>query len=356
MNRMKTVILGIGAVALMAACAPKTETGYTVQGNLAGLTGKVYLTVYEGKLPTRIDSTEAVNGAFTFKGTRDLPIYAAVEYAEAPVVRFFLENAPIVIEGDVNQPNQIAVNGSPTTSQYLSYRAEMDSVTKVLYIDSLAQGNRQAEDSMMRLVNAYKMDYIQAHPLSVAAAYVLYREVSYYLPYEQLFLAVAGFDPSVQNSVYLQLVSSMAEALKNTAVGQKYTDISAPNAEGDTVALSSVVGPGKYVLLDFWASWCPPCRAESPVMVAAYAKYAPKGFEIYAVSLDKTKEAWLKGIQDLKLNWIHVSDLQFWTSAAADTYGVRSIPSNVLIGPDGTILARNLMGEQLEATLAEYLK
>ena len=91
-------------------------------------------------------------------------------------------------------------------------------------------------------------------------------------------------------------------------------------------------------------------------MVAAYAKYAPKGFEIYAVSLDKTKEAWLKGIQDLKLNWIHVSDLQFWTSAAADTYGVRSIPSTVLIGPDGTILARNLMGEQLEATLAEYLK
>jgi len=352
---MKNFILGLGAVALMTACSPKVETGYTVQGNLAGLTGKVYLTVYEGKLPTRIDSTEAVNGAFTFKGTRDLAIYAAVENADAPLVRFFLENAPIVIEGDVNQPNQIAVNGSPTTDQYMAYRAEMDSVTKVLYVDSLARNN-QAEDSMMRLVNDYKMNYIQAHPLSVAAAYVLYREVSYYLPYEQLFQAVAGFDPSVQSSVYLKLVSSMAEALKNTAVGQKYTDVSAPNAKGDTVALSSVVGPGKYVLLDFWASWCPPCRAESPVMVAAYEKYAPKGFEIYAVSLDKTKEAWLKGIQDLKLNWIHVSDLQFWTSAAADTYGVRSIPSNVLIGPDGTILARNLMGDQLEATLAGYLK
>lgn len=353
---MKKLVLWAGAVLWMTACSPKVETGYTVQGNLAGLTGKVYLTVYEGKLPTRIDSAEVVNGAFTFKGTRDLAIYAAVEDAEKPLVRFFLENAPISIEGSVDHLQQVAVNGSPTTDQYLAYRAEMDSVTRVLYIDSLARNNHHAEDSMMQLVNAYKMNYIQAHPLSVAAAYALYREVSYYLPYEQLFQAVAGFDPSVQGSVYLKLVSSMAEALQKTAVGQKYTDVAAPNAEGDTVALSSVVGPGKYVLLDFWASWCPPCRAESPVMVAAYEKYAPKGFEIYAVSLDKTKEAWLKGIKDLKLNWIHVSDLQFWTSAAADTYGVRSIPSNVLIGPDGTILARNLMGEQLEAALAEYLK
>lgn len=353
---MKNLLLWAGAAVLAVSCAPKTETGYTVQGNLAGLTGKVYLTVYEGKLPTRIDSTEAANGAFTFKGTRDMAIFAAVENADAPLVRFFLENSPITINGNVNDPKQIVVKGSPTTDQYLSYRAEMDSVSRLLYVDSLARNNHQAEDSMMQLVNDYKMQYITAHPLSIAAAYALYREVSYYLPYERLFQAVAGFDPSVQGSVYLQLVGSMAEALKQTAVGQKYTDVSAPDPEGKTIALSSVVGPGKYVLLDFWASWCPPCRAEAPVMVAAYEKYAPKGFEIYAVSLDKTKEAWLKGIKDLKLSWVQVSDLKFWNSPAADTYGVRSIPSNVLIGPDGTILARNLMGEQLEAKLAELLK
>ncbi len=189
----------------------------------------------------------------------------------------------------------------------------------------------------------------------MVAAYVLYRELSYYMPYDELYQAVAAFDEPVKQSVYLKLVASMADAQKKTSIGQHYTDVSAPDRDGKELALSSVVGPGKYVLLDFWASWCPPCRAESPYMVAAYKEFAPKGFEIYAVSLDKTKEAWQKGIADLNLGWKHVSELKFWDSKAAEMYGVRSIPANILIGPDGTILARNLMGNDLYAKLAELL-
>lgn len=198
-------------------------------------------------------------------------------------------------------------------------------------------------------------EFVKANPGSVVAAYVLYRELSYYMPYDELYQAVAAFDEPVKQSVYLKLVASMADAQKKTSIGQHYTDVSAPDRDGKELALSSVVGPGKYVLLDFWASWCPPCRAESPYMVAAYKEFAPKGFEIYAVSLDKTKEAWQKGIADLNLGWKHVSELKFWDSKAAEMYGVRSIPANILIGPDGTILARNLMGNDLYAKLAELL-
>ncbi len=139
----------------------------------------------------------------------------------------------------------------------------------------------------------------------------------------------------------------MAAALARTEPGQKYVDISVPDTAGMELPLSRFVGEGKYVLLDFWASWCPPCRAEIPNLVTAYKEFHSKGFEIYAVSLDKNRKAWLDGIKMFKMDWPQVGTLKFWESAAAETYGVRSIPSNVLIGPDGTILARNLMGSVL---------
>lgn len=128
-------------------------------------------------------------------------------------------------------------------------------------------------------------------------------------------------------------------------------DINLPTPEGEMVKLSSL--RGKYVLIDFWASWCGPCRMENPNVVRMYQKYKDKGFEIYAVSLDQSRERWVQAIQDDKLTWVHVSDLQYWNSMVVPLYGISGIPATVLLDKEGKILAKGLRGESLEAKLEE---
>ncbi len=139
------------------------------------------------------------------------------------------------------------------------------------------------------------------------------------------------------------------------APGEHFTDLAYPTPNGDTLRLSDIAGKGKPVLLDFWASWCPPCRAENPNFVRIFKKYQPKGFNIYAVSLDDNAENWKGAIESDGLIWNHVSDLGGWGSEAARTYVVRGIPENVLIDGNGIIVARSIMGEDLEKKLDELL-
>lgn len=142
--------------------------------------------------------------------------------------------------------------------------------------------------------------------------------------------------------------------MRGANVGADAPEISLPTPSGETLALSSL--KGKYVLLDFWASWCGPCRQENPNVVKTYAAYKDYGFEILGVSLDKDKNAWLKAIENDKLVWKHVSDLQYWNSVAAQAYGVNAIPMTFLVGPDGKIVAKGLRGPSLEKFLADLFK
>ena len=144
-----------------------------------------------------------------------------------------------------------------------------------------------------------------------------------------------------------------AEEKKQAIIGQKFLDLEEADPDGNLHKLSEYVGQGKWVLVDFWASWCGPCKAEMPNVVNAYAKYHKKGFEVVGLSFDREKEPWVEAIKEWEMPWIHLSDLKYWTTVASDVYNVNSIPDNLLIDPEGTVVARCLRGEALEAKLAE---
>ena len=164
---------------------------------------------------------------------------------------------------------------------------------------------------------------------------------------------VAFLDPSVRTSVYVTELKKLGDKMRITDVGSMAPDFTLNTPEGTPLTLSSL--RGKIILLDFWASWCVPCRKENPNVVAVYSKYKDKGFDILGVSLDREKGAWVKAIADDQLTWHHVSDLKFWQSEAAVKYGVQSIPLTLLLDKEGKIIAKNLRGEELSKKLAELL-
>ena len=154
----------------------------------------------------------------------------------------------------------------------------------------------------------------------------------------------------------LALVAGMLQVMAQDAfIGKQFIDLEATDENGESHALSEYAGKGKWVLLDFWASWCGPCRAEMPNVKTAYRKYHDKGFEIVGFSFDEKKKAWLKAINDMNLTWIHLSDLKGWGSIAAEVYEIEGIPDNLLIDPKGKIVAHDLRGEELQQALAKYI-
>jgi peroxiredoxin len=186
------------------------------------------------------------------------------------------------------------------------------------------------------------------HNHSVVSAYVVYSN-AYQYDETDIEPVLNNFDSAILGSIYVKKLSEQVEILKRVAVGQPAIDFTMNDMQGNPVTLSSLYG--KYLLVDFWASWCGPCRRENPNVVAAYNKFNDQGFEILGVSFDKNKDKWLQAVEDDRLTWKQVGDLKGWGNEAGKLYAIKSIPSNILLDPKGIIIAKNLQGEDLLAQL-----
>lgn len=325
-----------------------------------------YMARQVGGIQVKVDSADLKDGKVEFTGSLDFPEFYFIKLKDQNLyLPLFVENSYIVASANINDMQNRKVEGSASQEefayiidsmnvfsrqerqlgmQYQQAAAHKDSVSMQEIEEQYNQLNEQK--------SSFLLDYVVEHPFSVAGVFVLLNNTHMY-DLEELDKAVTSLDPSISGSIYVQELTEKVNALKKVSVGQPYTDFTLDDPDGNPVSLSSVVGHNNYVLIDFWASWCKPCRAENPNIVEAYNLYHDKGFDIFGVSLDKGADEWKQAIEDDHLTWTHVSDLQYWNSAAGKLYGVQSIPHNLLIDPKGIIIAKNIRGRDLQDKLAE---
>lgn len=320
--------------ALLATCfsglqAQEGKKALQLSGTVVNVTsGKVYLQKFDNKLFHTIDAAEVRNGVFTFSKPVLLPELYGLSMDTTRVPMYvFLEAGAITVQLDsARNYSASVVKGSSAQDLFNDFKQQQN-------VDISA--------------------FIKQHPASLVTAYILYRNYSYRLTPEQIDENIALLDTSLHSSTYVKQLRELTGVLNRVAVGKKAPDFTANDPDGKPVRLSDHYKG--YTLIDFWASWCQPCRKENPNVVAAFQKYKDKGFSVFGVSLDKSKEGWVKAIAADHLNWLQVSELNYWQSEIAKQYGVRAIPANFLIDSNGVIVGKNLRGEQLHQKLEALL-
>lgn len=341
---MKKLIVMAAAAVLAVGCG---NNGYVIEGQMEGLEDQ---TVYMlNEQAERIDSTEVVGGVFKFEGSAEQPelVYLG---AGRPFAIVYLEDGAIAVKGSMDDPQSISVSGTPSNDARAAFTA-----WQVEFMEGYRAATPEEQGALEESYYASIEERIAQNLDNLFGVKLYLSEMSYSATAAEMLAQVEKFSPEMQQLDVVVALKKMAEAKANVEVGKPYIDVVQPNMEGEKVALSSVVGEGKYVLLDFWASWCGPCMREVPYLLETYKEYKDKGFEIFGVSFDQDATAWKGAVESKEMNWIHVSELQSFNNEAAEAYAVRSIPSNFLIGPDGTIVAVNLRGEEVKTKIAELL-
>lgn len=355
------------AAGSMAFTACQNSPSYKVTGVVEDIADgdTVYLQEYaRGDFDPK-DFAIVKNGAFTFTGRQDTAVQRYITYmkdGKRMLADFFLENGNI----RVSLGQESKASGTPNNDAYQKFKddfmalnKEMNEMYKNMQADStLTDEQREAVMAEIEKKDSVAMDMvyqtIQANITNPVGIHLLPGYAGAFDLEKQKAL-VEQVPTALVNERINKLKDHIATSEK-TAVGQKYIDFSMATPEGDTVSLSDFVGKNKYTLIDFWASWCGPCRKEMPNVVAAYNEFKSKGFGIVGVSLDNDADKWKGAIKDLNITWPQMSDLKGWSNEGAQLYGVNAIPATVLVDQEGTIVARNLRGDAIKSKLNELLK
>lgn len=349
---MKKIFVAMMAVAALVGC---TNKSYTISGVLEPEKEYQLFAAEEGGWEVeKATFTTDAEGKFSLNGEVDLPYFAAIigsDSISSTQVRLFVEPGKICVEPSSESP-EYEVTGTPSNDALILFNRESNLIMQALF---MAESEEEAEaafaqrDSLSRAMVAANKNLFGALLLS---------EVFYMWEDDEVKAFIEEFPAELKQTPYLAEILKLYERKANTEIGKPYMELTLNDKEGNPVALSSLVGEGKWVLVDFWATWCEPCKAEIPALKEAYAAFHDKGFEIYGVSLDRDPEAWAAYITEHEMNWVNTlgRDGNPASAEMIDQYAVQSIPSNFLIGPDGTIVARHLRGEAVMQTLQEQIQ
>ncbi|MBO9151357.1 redoxin domain-containing protein [Chitinophaga sp. GCM10012297] len=358
---IKTIFFCLSATAI-CACGTGTKRQATITADITGLKDSVvYLSVPLAD-SSKTDTIRVKDGKFTWTGEAAEPVKAYLMFPTR-YFDFFLENSDIHITGNADSLDRLKVTGSASHDESLAYKASIKHITdqeeqlygkyqEVQKNDSAKAAWEQQLDVLRKQRRTETMHYITGHPKSPVSLSLL-SDMAIMGEYKQLDSLYSTLDASMQQTAAGSRLSSRIVILKKSAIGEPMIDFTQPDVNGKPVTLSDF--KGKYVLLDFWASWCGPCRAENPNVLKAYNAYKDKNFTVVGVSLDDSGEKWRKAIEEDGMPWIQLSDLKGHRNEVAKQYGVQAIPSTFLLSPEGVIIAKNLRGEELHQKLAELM-
>ncbi|MDE7074607.1 MAG: AhpC/TSA family protein [Odoribacter sp.] len=364
---MKKTLFSLAA-ALVSLAACNTTPQYSVKGTVEGAeTGNVYIVKQTADGIDTLAHAAVVNGKFAMTGSVEnlTSAFVTIE-GKRGATPIYLENAKYTATLSMENPMNNKIEGTATQNLANEYSAITNEVRKSqseLYKEYRAASEAKDEAKMKEIEERYEQAgkageekedaWMQANADTYIAAQMLASKMSGY-EVEELKAKYELLGENAKATEPGQKIAERIQKLESVAIGKVAPDFTLNTPEGKPLSMHSI--KGKVKVIDFWASWCGPCRGENPNVVKMYKELHPKGLEILSVSLDNNKEAWLKAIKDDNLTWNHVSDLKGWGSEAGQLYGVNGIPHLVVLDENNVIVAKNLRGDELRKKVAELLK
>jgi peroxiredoxin len=352
MNKIFTLLVALplfGVSQTKKTTPPQEVKGFIITGTVTGYPNGTNVSFLNEQTNAPEKQASIENGKFVITGQMHEPGFKGLIFGDQPpVIPLFLDNSTIKITGDKNSIDRLTVTGSPSQALFQQYSGAIKPYEKIFIPDA------EFDSGAVSNVEKISQDFVKKHPDSYVAPLAIIRMFQADLDGVKAGELYNLLPPAVQVSGLGQYANQQIQESKINPIGSVIKDFSQKDTSGNVVTFASF--RGKYVLLDFWASWCRPCRMENPNVVSAFNKFHDKNFTILSVSLDQAKPAWLDAIKMDGLAWNHVSDLKGWNNEVAALFQIRSIPQNLLIDPDGKIIAKNLRGPVLENKLQAILK